>query len=163
MAKAPTKAAAAKPATKPAPKATKGTSGFKAKRATEITASFRDAVGLTANVAAALAAAGVNILASTGYSASAMYRKAVFTFLVDKVDKAEKALEKFGADDIEELSVVLVDMPNKVGALEKVTRAIADAGINISYYYVTVLNNKTATCVLKTMDDEKAIKAINKA
>ena len=136
--------------------------GFNAKPAIEITATFKDTVGLTAKVAAAVAAEKVNILAGTGYSASAMYRKAIFTLIVDDYEKAERALEGIGAVDVEESTVILVNMANKVGALEKATSAVAKAGINIFYFYATTSTGRTATCVLKTHNDKKTIKLLNK-
>ena len=146
---------------KAAPKTSEIT--FKARAVTEITATFRDTVGLTARVAAAVAAENVNILAGTGFSASAMYRQATFSLIVDDFQKAERALDNIGASDIEELSVILVDMANKVGALEKAASVIAKAGINILYYYATTSTGRTATCVMKTADDKKAIRLLNKA
>lgn len=136
---------------------------FTAKEAIEITATFPDTLGLTAKVAAALASENVNILAGTGYSASGMRRKAIFTLIVDNYAKAERALEKIGADDLHESSVIMVETPNKVGALERVSKIIADAGINIYYFYATTSSGKTATSVFKTADDKKTIKVLHKA
>src|SRR5512143_2235050 len=152
-------------ATKPAarvatPKKGPAVPEFTAKEAIEITATFPDTLGLTAKVASALAAENVNILAGTGYSASGMRRKAIFTLIVDNYAKAERALEKIGADDILESSVIMVETPNKVGALERVSKIIADAGINIYYFYATTSSGKTATSVFKTADDKKTIKVL---
>jgi hypothetical protein len=147
-------AAAAKPLAAPA---------FTARAAKEITATFVDCVGLTAKVAAALAAENVNILAGTGYSASGTRRKATFTLIVDDLARAEKALDKIGADDICESSVIMVEMANKVGALERISKIIADACINIYYFYATTSSGKTATCVIKTADDKKTIKVLSRA
>ena len=165
--KAPLKKATAhsvKPATKVAPPSKKSTAPlYSASPGKEITATFIDSMGLTAKVAAALAAANVNILAGTGYSASGTRRKATFTLIVDDLAKAEKALERIGADDIQDSSIILVETANRVGSLEKISRAIADAGINIYYFYSTTSSGKTATCVFKTADDKKAIKVLGKA
>lgn len=139
------------------------TGAFTARSAVEIHAAFRDTVGMTAKVAQAIADAGVNILAGTGYSASAMYRKAIFTLIVNDFAKAANALEGIGAEDIEESSVILVDMANKVGALQRASKIISDAKINIFYFYATTSSGRTATCVIKTADDKKAIKLLNKA
>jgi len=136
---------------------------FNARAAVEIHAAFKDKRGMTAKVASAIADAGVNILAGSGYAASAMYRKAIFTFVVDDYDKAEAALEGIGAEDIEETSVILVDMPNKVGALERAAKIIADAKINIFFFYATTSTGRSATCVIKTANDKKAIELLNKA
>jgi hypothetical protein len=166
MAKAAKKAksTAARRVAKPAPAAKRrGASSFTAKTAKEITATFHDSIGLTAKVAAAVAAAKVNILAATGQSASGMRRNATFTLIVDDYAKAEKALDKIGAEDICESSIVMVETPNKVGALERVARLIGDAGIDIYYFYATTSSWKTATSVFKTADDKKAIKVLREA
>lgn len=134
---------------------------FTARTAKEITATFVDCMGLTAKVAEALAAENVNILAGTGYSASGMRRKATFTLIVDNLAKAERALERIGADDIQESSVIVVEMANKVGALKRISKLISDACINIYYFYSTTSSGKTATCVLKTADDKKTIKILH--
>ncbi len=159
-----TKTAVEKRAVKAAPAARKRKSPeFIAKTAKEITATFHDSVGLTAKVAAAVAAEKVNILAATGQSASGMRRNATFTLIVDDFARAEKALEKIGAEDICESSIVMVETPNKVGALERVAKIIADAGIDIYYFYATTSSGKTATSVFKTADDRKAIKVLREA
>ncbi len=136
---------------------------FTAKTAKEITASFCDTVGLTAKVASALAAENVNILAGAGYSASGMRRKATFTLIVDDLVKAERALDKIGAEEIHESSVIMVEMANKVGALKRISKVIADAGIMIYYFYSTTSSGKTATCVIKTADDKKTIRLLSQA
>jgi len=159
--------AAVRPAAKPAPPARSSASSaspkFTVSTAIEITATFPDSMGLTAKVAAAVAAENVNILAGTGYSASAFRRKATFTLIVDNLEKAERALERIGADEIQDSMVLFVETENKVGALEKIASTIANAGINIYYFYSTTSSGKTATCVFKTADDQKAIKVLRSA
>lgn len=138
-------------------------SSYTVKTVKEITATFPDSIGLTAKVAAAVARENVNILAGTGYSASGLRTKATFNLIVDDIVKAEKALDKIGADDIQEQSVIMVEMANKVGALERISKLIANAGINIYYFYATTSSGKTATCVIKTADDKKTIKVLREA
>lgn len=165
MAKAMQKATPVKaksPSRKTAPKK-KGVPEYTARIAKEITVTFADSIGLTAKVASALAAENVNILAGTGYSASEMRRKAIFTFIVTDLEKAEKALEKIGADEVQDSSVIVAEMANKVGALRRISKIIADAGINIYYFYSTTSSGKTATCVIKTADDEKTLKLLREA
>ncbi len=158
------KKAAAKPKARPAAAAqTRGNGEYTVKTGIEITATFQDAIGLTAKIAAAVAAENVNILAATGYSASSERRNATFTLIVDDFAKAERALERIGAEEIHESSVIMVETPNKPGALERVAKIIADAGINIYYFYATTSSGRTATSVIKTADDERAIKALRRA
>ena len=156
------KKTAAKPAAKKTAKKSKAPA-FTARTAKEITATMLDGIGITAKVAAALAAEKVNILAGTGYSASGFRRMATFTLIVDDLEKAEKALDEIGADNIQDQSVIMVETENRPGALERVSRIIADAGIAIYYFYATTSSGRTATSVIKTADDKKAIKALSKA
>ena len=53
-------------------------------------------------------------------------------------------------------------MTNTPGELQKVAKKIGDAGIDIEYMYATAGAGKTATCIFRTADDKKAIRAINK-
>jgi hypothetical protein len=153
-----------KPAVKKVALAGKSASSeYSARAAIEITATFNDTIGLTAKVAAAVAAENVNILAATGTSASSLRRNATFTLIVDDFAKAERALERIGAEEIHESSIIMVETPNKVGALERIAKIIADAGINIYYFYATTSSGKTATSVIKTADDKKAIKVLRAA
>ncbi len=155
--------AVARPKIQPAASPPRGTGEYTVKTGIEITATFQDTIGLTAKIAAAVAAENVNILAATGYSASSERRNATFTLIVDDFAKAERALERIGAEEIHESSVIMVETPNKPGALERVAEIIADAGINIYYFYATTSSGRTATSVIKTADDERAIKALRRA
>jgi hypothetical protein len=150
---------------KAAPKKTakRAAPSFTAKTAKEITATILDGVGMTAKVAAALAKENVNILAGTGYSASGFRRMATFTLIVDNLEKAEKALDKIGAENIQDQSIIMVETENRPGALERISNIIAKAGIAIYYFYSTTSSGETATCVIKTADDRKAIKFLTKA
>jgi hypothetical protein len=88
---------------------------------------------------------------------------ATFTFIVDDLVKAERALEKVGADDIQDSSVIVVEMANRVGALKRIAGTIAAAGINIYYFYATTSSGRTATCVIRTADDKKTIRVLREA
>jgi hypothetical protein len=162
--KKPVKKTVARPAKKQVvPVATKTAAPkFTARTAMEIMATFVDSVGLTAKVAAALAASNVNILAGTGYSASGPRQKAIFTLIVDDLAKAERALDMIGAEEIQDSSVILVETENKVGALERIAKLISEAGIMIYYFYSTTSTGKMASCVIRTADDKKAIKILQK-
>ena len=153
----------AKRAAAPTPATPKRRAEFSVKTGMEITAMFPDAMGLTAQVAEAVAAEKVNILAATGYSASGLREKATFTLVVDDYPRAERALQRIGANEIHESTVLLVQTPNQVGALERIAKLVADAGINVFYFYATTSSGDTATTVMKTADDAKAIKVLQKA
>jgi hypothetical protein len=130
----------------------------KAKKTKEISFTMPDKVGLLSEVTTAIAGARVNIAAICAY---AMENSAYFMLTADSTAKAKKALAPLGVA-IDERDVVEVEIPNKPGELQKVAKKIADAGIDIEYMYATAGKGKTATCVLKTADDQKAMRVINK-
>lgn len=130
----------------------------KARKVKEISFTMSNKVGLLSEVTTAVARAKVNITAICAYS---MDNSAFFMLTVDSNAKAKKALASLGVG-IEERDVVEVEMANKPGELQKVSKKIADAGIDIEYMYATDGKGKTAIGVFKTADDPKAIRVINK-
>lgn len=130
----------------------------KARKVKEISFTMANKVGLLSEVTTAIAGAKVNITALCAY---AMENSAYFMLTTDSNAKAKKALAPLGVG-IEEKDVVEVEVPNKPGELHKVAKRIADAEIDIQYMYATAGGGKTATCVFRTADDQKAIKVINK-
>ena len=129
----------------------------KAKKVKEISFSMANKVGLLAEVTTALAKAKVNINALCAYE---MEASAFFMLSTSSNAKAKKVLAPLGVA-IEEKDVVQAEMANKPGELQKVAQRIADAGIDIEYVYATTGGGK-ATCVLKSTDDLRAMKVINK-
>jgi hypothetical protein len=128
----------------------------KAAKARLLSFSTDDRPGLLAEVTARLVGAKVNITAICAY---AMDKTAYFDMTVDSVTKAKKALAGLGVK-VEEEDVVAVEMANKVGELDKVACALADAGINISYMYGTTSTGRSSTCIFATSDNKKALKVI---
>ena len=130
----------------------------KATKTKQLTFDKENRVGLLAEVSSALAAAGVNI---TGLCAYQMNDRAYFMLMTDDNAKAKRALKKIDARAKEEAGV-LVEMPNKVGELEKVATKLAEAGVDIEYTYGTAASKRSTFCVFKTDKDAKAIRVINK-
>jgi hypothetical protein len=114
--------------------------------------------GLLSDVTDALAKARVNITAICAYE---MAKNAYFMLTTDSPARARKCLT-FLRIGLEEEDVVVVEVPNKVGELQKVARRISEAGINIDYMYGTAAAGRSSTCVFKTSDDKKAVKVVNK-
>lgn len=129
----------------------------KARKVKEIRLSIPNRVGLLSEVTTAVAKAKVNINAICAY---AMENNAFFSLTTNSNARAKKALAPLGFG-IEERDVIQVELPNKPGELQKVAKKIADAGIDIEFMYATTAGGKAA-CVLKTADDQKAIKLIRK-
>jgi hypothetical protein len=130
----------------------------KAKKAKQLSFVMPNKVGLLAAISAAVADANVSITAICAYG---MGKKAYVMLLTENNTKAKKALGSVKVK-VEEEDVVSVEMPHKVGELQKVAKRIADAGIDIIYMYGTAVAGKFSICVFKTENDNKAIKAINK-
>lgn len=129
----------------------------KAKKVKEIRLSMPNRVGLLSEITAPVAKAKVNIIAACAYS---LENTAYFDLIVSSNAKAKKALAPLGYT-LEEKEVIQVELPNKAGELQKVAKKIADAGIDIEFMYATAAGGK-AICILKTVDDQKALKVIRK-
>lgn len=106
--------------------------------------------GLLADVAGAIAAAGVNIEAISAYE-----RDGDGKFLMVTSDNAvaQGALARLDAA-VTESSVVVLEMSDEPGALKDAARKIADADVNIQYVYGTARQGG-AILVLQTSDNEK--------
>lgn len=129
----------------------------RAERTKQIRVVLPNRIGLLEEVAAALAAAQINILAVAAYEKG---DTGVFMFITDSGAKAKKVLTRMGAEVSEEV-VILLEMPNRVGVLQKAAGKIAAAGINIREMYGTTGSGRTSTCVIRTADDKKALKILN--
>ncbi len=130
----------------------------KARKEKQLQFVMDDRPGLLSDIAAAIAAAKVNIVASCAY---AMNGKAEFMLITDGNAKAKKAIAKMGAA-VKEESVIALEMSNKPGEMQKAAQKIAAAGVNINYTYGTAFTGKTCTAILSTADDAKALKALAK-
>lgn len=119
---------------------------------------MEDRTGLLAEITAKLANAKVNISAICAYS---MDNTAYFDMTVDSNAKAKKALAGLDIKSEEE-DIVSVEMPNKMGELQKVAKTLADAGISISYMYGTTSTGRSSTCLFSTSDNRKALKILSK-
>jgi len=130
----------------------------KALKSKQLTFSLPNKIGLLAEVAEAVAAANINIEAICAYERGYGF----FMMVADDTAKAKKVLTKMGAKNVHVEDVILVQVPNRVGQLEKVSKKIAEAGINIIFIYGSPGKGKTATLVLHTANDRKTMKLLEK-
>ncbi len=130
----------------------------KAVKAKLLSFSMKDRPGLLAEITTRLAGEKVNVSAICAYS---MDHRAYFDMTTGSNARAKKALSGLKVK-IEEGDVLAVEMPNKVGELQKVARILAEAGINITYMYGTTSSGKTCICLFSTSDDRKVMRLINK-
>jgi hypothetical protein len=131
----------------------KGATMSSARLTKHVVAKMPSRVGLLADVAETIHAAGVNIMAVMAYE---MDGRGEFMFLTSDNAKAAEALGRLNAEVSEE-TVIAVEMPNEPGSLEDAARKMAEAGINVGYVYGTAARGDgSATVVFRTSDDEKA-------
>jgi hypothetical protein len=109
-------------------------------------------VGLLADVAEALANAGVDVFAIGAYDKG---DTGEFLLLTSNNRTAAEALEPLGGV-IDFVPVVVAEVPNEPGTLAEISRRIADAGLNVSQIHATSSADcTTATMVLLTDDEPK--------
>ena len=130
----------------------------KAKKVKLISLTLPNKVGQLAAVTELIAGAKLDI---KGFHAIDAGANAEFSIAVKNTAKAIKALAPLGVPAKEE-DALSVTVPNKPGRLQKVARKLADAGVNIRSSWATAYAGKTATCIMMTADDKKALAALEK-
>jgi hypothetical protein len=113
--------------------------------------------GVLAHTCDALAKAKVNILAFTLMDSA---EQGVLRVVADDEQATRDTLRRLGAQFVES-EVLLVDLPNRPGALAKVARELAEAKINIEYAYASAPSANRALAVLRTGNAAKATKVLS--
>jgi hypothetical protein len=114
--------------------------------------------GMLSRTCQALASAKVNILA---LSILDTVDHAIVRMVVDKPREAEQVLSRMHAM-VQRRDVILMDVPNAVGALAGIAERLAEAGINIEYAYCTAsASHSEGAIVLRTNDLEATINALS--
>lgn len=122
-----------------------------ARSVTEVVAAMPSKVGLLAEAAEALGAAGVNIMAISAYEREG---EAKFLLLTSDNAKTAEVMRGMGAS-VTEKTVVALEMANEPGVLADAATRIAGAGVNIEYAFGSAGDADTAVVVFKTEDDAK--------
>ena len=130
----------------------------KAAKAKQISFEMPNKVGLVAEISTVLSKAKINIMSLFGIETGDM---AIFMLITSNNAAAKKLLKKMGAD-AGATDVVTIEMPNKPGEFSKVSDIIAKAGIDILTVMGTAGSAKSSMIVLKTSDDKKVLKLLNK-
>ena len=114
--------------------------------------------GTLASMCDQLATSDINILAlSVGDTAD----YAVVRLVVDKPEEAVHLLGDAGAIVVEN-EVLLVELDNRIGALESLAHKLSQAGINIDYAYcAAAADQPRGVLVLRTADPEKAMQVLS--
>jgi hypothetical protein len=81
--------------------------------------------------------------------------------VVDKPHEALKLLESRGTLVLEN-EVLFLELPNKIGALEKLCQKLVQADVNIEYVYCSCApNSVNGALILRPSSIAKALKAMN--
>lgn len=131
----------------------------KATKVKQLAFEIKNKVGALAEISSMLSAARVNMKAICAYS---MGKKGYFMLVTSNNTKAKRALAKLKIKAASE-DVIAVEMTNQVGQLKKAANNLSEAGIDIEYMYGTVGTGKNAVCILKTANDNKAIKVLKQS
>ena len=99
----------------------------------EITVIAGNEIGSLAAVAEALGSTGVNIEAISAYGLDG---KAIFRVITNDATTAVKALSKLPNVQVREAETIVYKMMNRPGELGKITRKLANRGVNLESLYI---------------------------
>jgi len=100
----------------------------------EVTIIARNEVGALAAVAEALGGVGVNIEAISAYGRDG---DAIFRVITNDYTTATKSVSKIpGVKGIQEADVIIMKLINRPGELGKITRKLANRGVNLESLYI---------------------------
>lgn len=117
----------------------------------DLTIELDEKVGTVAAAAEALGKAGINIEGICGFVVGG---KGVGHVLVEDAGKARQALQSAGARVTGEQDAVVMEIDDRPGSLGKLTRKIADAGVNLNAVYLA-----TRTRVVIGAQDAQKLRA----
>jgi hypothetical protein len=129
----------------------------KAKKAKQLSFSLPSKIGLLSEVSAFITTAKINIEAICAYETG---EEGFFMLMTDNLAKTKKVLSHMGAE-VSVDDIIAVEIPNRVGELQKVAKKISDAGIDINYIYGSPAKGKM-TLILKTANDKKVLTVLNR-
>jgi hypothetical protein len=105
--------------------------------AKDLTVYLEDTPGTLADLGEALGNAGVNIEGGCGVQDDG---RETFHLLFEDADAARQALDAAGIKVQAERDVVVTNVADTPGALGRIARSIADAGVNIELVYMASNN-----------------------
>ena len=100
-------------------------------------------IGMLAEICSEVSGAGVNIQAINAYG---LGDKANFRLLTDNNQKAKEVLQAKGCE-VSEQDVVMLELPNQIGALKEAAEMLKAKGIDLAYIYGTTCSDK-CDCLL---------------
>lgn len=128
-------------------------------KVTQLTVLIDNRPGTLANVATALANAGVNVL---DFNGGALGAAGYVQLIVDDVSKAKDALQRAGQTCTEQ-SVLYAELENKPGSLAALAGKLAAKNVNVLSGYATTMLGDRTTGVILSVSDLDAAEAIASA
>jgi hypothetical protein len=125
-------------------------------RAKALKVRVSDRPGILGEVASALGANGINLLAVHGYSERG---QGALCLVVDKLAAAVKVLKGRGLTPEEE-DLLEVQLANRPGTMGEAAKTLGDAGINIKYVFVGTARGRKVTVYLAVEDLPAALKIL---
>jgi len=123
----------------------------------QISVAMQNQVGALCRLCGVLARAEVNI---GGMSIEDCTDEGFVRFIVDEPQAAEKIL-KAAKVPYRAQEVLVLDLENQPGALQRLSARLAEAGINIQYAYGTAdLSGRGGALVLRVSDLERAVELL---
>ena len=108
-------------------------------------------IGTLANVAEALGGVGINIEAIAAYEQGG---REVFRVLTNDATSARKALDKaHGVNGIVVSDVIVTKMTNRPGELGKLTRKMANRGIDLESVYIVSKQAEYTEVAVKPIEE----------
>lgn len=118
----------------------------------EITIIATNDVGSLAAVAEALGGTGVNIEAVSAYGQD---NKAIFRVITSDYTTAVKSLSKLpNVKDVQEADVIIVKLINRPGELGKLTRKLANRGVNLESLYIVSRKQDFTEVAVKPQENQ---------
>jgi hypothetical protein len=125
---------------------------------TQLSIAMENAPGQLGRMCRALAQANVNI---RGISVSDATDISTIRLLVNDVPAAKKALREAGVQFVSQ-EVLVLNLEDKPGALEKVASRLGEAGVNIHYLYGTGESGQKGVMILRVSDVDRARQALGR-
>ena len=126
--------------------------------ATQLKIQVENKRGALAEICSELAKVAVNII---GISVPDLPGKGAIRIVATPLDAVTKVLQKMGLPFKEE-TVLTVHLPERPGALGRVTRKLADKGIDVLYAYGTIEHGSERAMVVMGVSDPEAASQIVK-
>ena len=99
----------------------------------EITIRGKNEVGILAAIAESLGNIGVNIEAISAHESN---NQAILRLVTSDVETTKKALARLPNITVSDSDILVVKLHNKPGELGKLTRKLADQGVNLESVYI---------------------------